>query len=205
MGAVHDARRCPDSGVEPNLTEDERLRIHDNMQADENHRLHATNSGYKVYRCRCLACKQYWNERARLNREKAKQGEVPVEQHGTITGYTYYGCRCDMCVLAKVSERHTHRTPEQNRDRARRRRHRMASNKSIANGLIAKYVGPDRKEVYKLLENAAQAARADERDVTMRKLREKREWITQSPADNKLERIKKQWTLKAIDSLLSVI
>ncbi len=81
----------------------------------------------------------------------------------------------------------------------------MATNKTIAEGIIAKYTGDDREEVLKLLQKAAAVARTDERELTMKKLREKREWISQAPAEGKVERFKKQWTLKAIDSLTSVI
>lgn len=81
----------------------------------------------------------------------------------------------------------------------------MATNKTIVEGVLAKYAGDEREEVKKLLMQATSLARTDEREVTAKKLREKREWISQSPAEGKVERFKKQWTLKAIDSLLGVI
>lgn len=81
----------------------------------------------------------------------------------------------------------------------------MATNKTIVEGVLGKYVGDDREEVRKLMLKVAALARTDEREVTMKKLREKREWVSQSEVNGKVERFKKQWTLKAIDSLTSVI
>lgn len=81
----------------------------------------------------------------------------------------------------------------------------MSTNKTIANGVIMKYTGADREEVLKLLQQAAALARTDERESVTKKLNERREWISQAPAETKVDRFKKHWTLKAVDALLSVI
>lgn len=79
----------------------------------------------------------------------------------------------------------------------------MASNKSIANGLIQAYAGNDRAETLGMLQAAAQAARADERNVIMTKLSEYRTMVKASTPTAKLDQVKRQWTLKTIDALLS--
>lgn len=81
----------------------------------------------------------------------------------------------------------------------------MASNKTIAKGLIGSYMGADRKDVIKLLESAAQAGRADQVNATMAKIQDVRGLYSQTKPETKVDRFKKRWVLEAIDSLLAAL
>ncbi len=82
----------------------------------------------------------------------------------------------------------------------------MTSNGSIANGLIARYAGSDRAEVLKLLQQAADAARADQlrldRQVIMDHLRLTREIPR---PESRVEQLKRAVSIKTIIALLKML
>ena len=85
----------------------------------------------------------------------------------------------------------------------------MTSDKSIANSLIGKYGGADRKEVLRLLTQAAAAGKAAENNRISRLLSDHRGILGQSlrvePSEARLKRVKIITSMRTIDALQELL
>jgi hypothetical protein len=83
----------------------------------------------------------------------------------------------------------------------------MASDKTIANGIIQSYAGADRKDVLKMLQSSAKAARADEQASIQSTIAEHRRMLKASleGRTNKVERLKIVQSIRTLDALVQVV
>lgn len=83
----------------------------------------------------------------------------------------------------------------------------MSSDKSIASAIIQSYAGADRKDVLKMLQSSAKAARADEQASIQGAIADHRRLLKASleGRTDKVERLKIVQSIRTLDALTSVV